>query len=288
MEEQNQNAAWLKMTGNPPVPIKDRLSVGRSKMRTIVVEDEDIGKHHFEVQRQDEGGYLLVDMGSLNGTYVNGEWISQPVRLRDGDKIQAGSRLFEFSLDGKAHPERSTKSSKTVRGPDKEFPSWLLVSDVVGSTALSKTLPPAEHKKMLDDWMSLCTKAVETHDGRLYKFMGDGFLAYWRDDAPAAQQVLGALATLQEIRRCAQLAFRLVAHYGTVTAGAVGTLRGVELVGKEVNLACRMEKLAKSLGQPLLFSETAAERLASLRAMVSVGRHEVEGLGAFEFFTFKE
>jgi diguanylate cyclase (GGDEF)-like protein len=73
------------------------VRLGRHSSNDLVVDDEGISRTHAVVGR-DETGYFIEDLGSSNGTFVNGERI-QRARLFDGVVVQLGSRVcFRFSL----------------------------------------------------------------------------------------------------------------------------------------------------------------------------------------------
>ncbi len=62
--------------------------IGRSYDCDIVLPERQVSRYHAEIQR-DDGGYLLRDLGSKNGTFVNGQRVEgEPHRLSDGDEIQ--------------------------------------------------------------------------------------------------------------------------------------------------------------------------------------------------------
>src|SRR6185503_1864080 len=65
-------------------------SIGRHPDNTIQILDRSISKEHAQIQRLGDGRYLLRDLGSLNGTYIRGERVSEHV-LRDSDEIALGS-----------------------------------------------------------------------------------------------------------------------------------------------------------------------------------------------------
>jgi adenylate cyclase len=65
-------------------------SIGRHPDNTIQILDRIISKEHAQIQRLGDGRYLLRDLGSLNGTYIRGERVSEHV-LRDADEIALGS-----------------------------------------------------------------------------------------------------------------------------------------------------------------------------------------------------
>ncbi len=66
---------------------KDTVTMGRASDCEIVLAERQISRYHARLEADDEG-YLLRDLGSKNGTFVNGERVrGQPYRLRDGDEV---------------------------------------------------------------------------------------------------------------------------------------------------------------------------------------------------------
>ncbi len=62
--------------------------IGRSDECDVVLPERQVSRQHAVIER-DNGGYVLRDLGSKNGTYVNGQRVrGEPHRLRDGDEIQ--------------------------------------------------------------------------------------------------------------------------------------------------------------------------------------------------------
>jgi len=67
---------------------QDRVIIGRGSDCEIVLPERPVSRHHAQIER-DNSGYLLRDLGSKNGTYVNGQEVrDKPYRLKDGDEIQ--------------------------------------------------------------------------------------------------------------------------------------------------------------------------------------------------------
>jgi hypothetical protein len=67
---------------------RDRMVIGRGTDCDIVIPKRQISRHHALVER-DQDGYLLRDLGSKNGTCVNGQEVhDKPHRLKDEDEIQ--------------------------------------------------------------------------------------------------------------------------------------------------------------------------------------------------------
>lgn len=66
---------------------EERLTLGRAADCDIVFLERQLSRYHVRIERDAEG-YLLRDLGSKNGTTINGEAVrGQPCRLRDGDEI---------------------------------------------------------------------------------------------------------------------------------------------------------------------------------------------------------
>jgi hypothetical protein len=69
-------------------------TIGRLPDCTIPISDPQASRHHAEIRPHGDG-FIVVDLGSMNGTSVNGMAISQH-RLEDGDEIGIGSTIIRF------------------------------------------------------------------------------------------------------------------------------------------------------------------------------------------------
>jgi pSer/pThr/pTyr-binding forkhead associated (FHA) protein len=72
----------------------DVLTIGRSPHSDLFLDDVTVSRHHARVIR-DENGYLIEDLNSLNGTYVNRKRIERH-RMSDGDELQIGKFKLAF------------------------------------------------------------------------------------------------------------------------------------------------------------------------------------------------
>ncbi len=64
----------------------DSYAIGREAGNEIVIEDPQVSRRHAQLTRQGES-YVIEDIGSTNGTYVNGKRVTAPVLLSDGDMV---------------------------------------------------------------------------------------------------------------------------------------------------------------------------------------------------------
>jgi len=80
-----------------PVRVRESLSLGRAPDNDLPTGDSRTSKHHAQIERTG-GAYYLIDLGSTNGTWLNGKLIpsSEPQRLENGDTIAGGA--FEASV----------------------------------------------------------------------------------------------------------------------------------------------------------------------------------------------
>jgi len=75
------------------VPLADNLTLGRGPLNQIAFADPGISRHHAEIVLEDEG-WMLRDIGSTNGTHVNGHRITERL-LQAGDTIEIGSVVLK-------------------------------------------------------------------------------------------------------------------------------------------------------------------------------------------------
>ncbi|HEU0246554.1 MAG TPA: DUF3662 and FHA domain-containing protein [Gaiellaceae bacterium] len=98
--EQPREIVTLSVAGRKHAVTEAPVVLGRSREADVRVSDVNISRKHAEVRRE-EDAYWIVDLGSLNGTIVNGKRVDRK-RLRDGDRITLGSTeiVFGRSLPG--------------------------------------------------------------------------------------------------------------------------------------------------------------------------------------------
>ncbi len=77
--------------------------IGRSPESEIFLDDVTVSRKHCLIEKLNVSGtesFLLTDLGSLNGTYLNGE-ITLKSALKDGDEVQIGKFRMHFFSGGK-------------------------------------------------------------------------------------------------------------------------------------------------------------------------------------------
>ena len=102
MSEQHEVAMLILQGQHARWPLdKDRLVIGRGPDCDIILPDRVVSRHHAVIERRD-GDYFIWDDGSKNGTFVNGEPVTEPRQLIDGDEIQIALRFRLTFVDAGA------------------------------------------------------------------------------------------------------------------------------------------------------------------------------------------
>jgi len=72
------------------------ISIGRASDNDVIVDDPEVSRHHCQLKLQ-HGAYSLADLGSRNGSWINGQAVSE-VALGPGDLIRIGGTEIEFQV----------------------------------------------------------------------------------------------------------------------------------------------------------------------------------------------
>ena len=100
-KENNQTYGFLRWSEGSHIEqreISSFISLGRGKENIINIDDVCISQRHFRIQKKDNEGFILQDMSSRNGTFLNGNRIFKAL-LKNNDRIQVGQREFIFSFE---------------------------------------------------------------------------------------------------------------------------------------------------------------------------------------------
>ena len=85
----------LRPTSRTPLPTQ-KLRIGRTPDNDLVLSDLDVSRHHAELRKSPKGTYEIVDLGSHNGTFVNGRRVSSAV-LSETDIVGIGRSTFRLA-----------------------------------------------------------------------------------------------------------------------------------------------------------------------------------------------
>lgn len=81
-------------TGNSYKLKDNQLTFGRNMTSDVILDtDRFTSREHAKIVKENNE-YILIDLGSTNGTYLNGQKISEPMKLNRGDIVRIGSNEF--------------------------------------------------------------------------------------------------------------------------------------------------------------------------------------------------
>ena len=69
---------------------KPVTTIGRSSMNDLPISDKMLSRQHARIVKDDDGGLSVEDLGSRNGTFLNGERLATPQPLKPGTRITLG------------------------------------------------------------------------------------------------------------------------------------------------------------------------------------------------------
>jgi adenylate cyclase len=287
------------------VEIGERLTIGRSASNLLTLDDHKASRSHAEIRHVGGGRYRLSDVGSANGTWLNGRRLTIPKDLQDGDQIQIGGVQIRFVAQVAPRVSSVTASTGTALDLRNEL-VIVLVVDIRNYTTMSETLPNREFSQFIAEWFREGTEIIETNGGTIDKFIGDAVMAYWvaaRKSDPE-KEVNAVLKTAHEfIERAELFSNRLSGLFpghdfrvgmginmGDALLCNVGTgeYQSFTVVGDSVNVAFRLESLTKEKGTPVVVSKSVTEyasgeyRFSDLGKVEVKGRHELVSIWAME------
>ena len=170
--------------------------IGRGKGTDLLLPDISVSRHHARVDRHGEDGHVLTDLGSQNGTKVNGQKVKEQV-LQPGDELQIGKFLLTYEFK----PARSLDDAASATGVynlDEERTGFLdKVSAVEGTLAHATTMLSKEDMDTVRRQARLKEngKVIQVDTGDSWK-IGDQGLRFGKGGMQIEGGGLGGAATV--------------------------------------------------------------------------------------------
>ena len=156
-------------------------------------------------------------------------------------------------------------------------------------TSLAESFGP-DVEPYLTAFLTIATEAIAREGGTVDKFIGDAVMAFWNaprefpDHAMRAARAADAIRTaMRSVERPGGMvrgpAVRIGLNTGTAMVGNIGSAERLSYtaIGDTVNIASRIEGLAKEHGIEIMVSETTAEKLGTGFALRPVGEAAIRG-----------
>ncbi len=91
----------------------DQLVIGRDSSSGVAINDAEISRKHARLNFQG-GKYVIEDLGSTNGTFVNGQRLVSPVVLKSGDVVSLGEQIVLMYEALSGDPGETVLSARKV------------------------------------------------------------------------------------------------------------------------------------------------------------------------------
>ncbi len=167
----------------------------------------------------------------------------------------------------------------------------IFFADIISFTSITEKLEVTEVVDLLNQFFTICTKAIASRGGEVTKFIGDCVMAYFDGDQAdeSLKASLDILAELEILRNQAPANSPLRVLYigiglskGTVLEGNIGsqTKKEYTVIGDAVNVASRIEALTRQLNRFLVFSAAVREGLSDRWRPVRLGDFKAKGKDA--------
>ena len=133
-------ALTVRHTGQEFPLTQAPITIGRQPDCTIVLADPQVSRQHATISYQ-AGRYIVQDLGSANGTFINERRVAAPQALRDGDQLRLGNTIFDVRLAAggvaptmygqQAAPYAAVPEEATGRGVSTKLIAGLLLTAIV-------------------------------------------------------------------------------------------------------------------------------------------------------------
>jgi adenylate cyclase len=260
-------------------------TIGRSEDNNFVLPDRWISRNHAMLQFMESGEFYLIDLGSRNGSFVNGRRVSIPVTLSNGDHLTFGQTELEFY-----NPHKENNGDDSSGELDaKEFTATatlhvrrlisVLVVDIRNFTGLTRQLDEKILSEMIGTWFRHAGEIIREHGSWVDKYIGDAVMAVWihgtqEVDGDEMLKILRALSALQkmtsDLYNLYPLPFPLRIGSGINTGYAMvgntgsGDRPDYTALGDTVNAAFRLETSTKQIGKDVAVGKTTFQYLSTL------------------------
>jgi adenylate cyclase len=234
------------------------------------------------LQRMDNGEFYIIDLGSRNGTFVNGRRVSIPLTLQNGDHLTFGQTELQFFCQFRrktgAPAELDEDEAVTATLLERRLISVMVV-DIRNFTVLTRQMDEQILSEVIGTWFRRSGQILRDHGSWVDKYIGDAVMAVWFHSTQKVsnQEVIQILQTLsalhlvtEELSARYPLPFPLRIGAGVNTGYAMvgntgsGDRPDYTALGDTVNAAFRLESSTKEIGADIAMGETTYQYVAAL------------------------
>jgi adenylate cyclase len=256
-------------------------TIGRGDDNNFVLPDRWISRNHAMLQRMEMGEFYLIDLGSRNGSFVNGRRVSVPVTLHNGDRLTFGQTELDFycpAVDHLTDPSMGMDSQEFTATATLHVRRLIsvLVVDIRDFTVMTRQIDEKVLSEVIGTWFRHAGDIIREYGSWVDKYIGDAIMAVWIHGAQGVSheemvriaQALSALHKMtSRLHERYPLPFPLRVGAGLNTGYAMvgntgtGDRPDYTALGDTVNAAFRLESTTKQIGMDVALGETTYKYL---------------------------
>ncbi|WP_013321892.1 adenylate/guanylate cyclase domain-containing protein [Gloeothece verrucosa] len=274
---------YFYLSSDNPNTLKSCWTVGRGHENDLVLRDQWISRNHAILQTTETGEFYLIDLGSRNGTFVNGRRVGIPVTLHNGDQITFGKTEVQYycpseeaSVGGKFGNLDFVTLTATLH--ERQLTSVVVV-DMRNFTVLTRQLDETILSTLIGSWFREAGEIIREAGSWVDKYIGDAIMAIWfhgskevnRSDILKIFQAVSKLNKMtQKLSREYPVPFELRIGAGINTGYAMvgntgsGDHPDYTAIGDTVNAAFRLESATKEIGADVAIGEKTYSYLGDI------------------------
>ncbi|ATS18051.1 adenylate/guanylate cyclase domain-containing protein [Synechococcus sp. PCC 6717] len=253
-------------------------TIGRSEENAIVLADRWMSRTHAMIQRMGQGEFYLIDLGSRNGTFVNGRRVSIPMPLHNGDRITFGQTELDF-FNEPLPPLFSDSAILSLPQPEGSATALLhvrrlltvLVVDIRDFTQLTRQLNEELLSEVIGTWFHRAGEIIRQYGSWVDKYIGDAVMAVWIHESEEIgyREICYTLSALEDLRSMTgelhqqyplpaplRIGAGLNTGYAMVGNTGSGDRPDYTALGDTVNAAFRLESATKTIQADIAMGAT--------------------------------
>ena len=256
-------------------------TIGRGDDNNFVLPDRWISRNHAMLQQMETGDFYLIDLGSRNGSFVNGRRVTVPVTLKHCDALTFGQTELEFFC-----PSNEPVSDIQPVDSSQDFTATatlhvrrlisVLVVDIRDYTVMTRQLDEKILSEVIGTWFRRAGDIIREYGSWVDKYIGDAIMAVWihgSQEVDHAEMIRIAQAVRALHKMTSQLHERyplpfpvrvgagLNTGYAMVGNTGTGDRPDYTALGDTVNAAFRLESATKELKMDVALGEVTHKYL---------------------------
>jgi adenylate cyclase len=236
--------------------------------------------------------YYLIDLGSSNGSFVNGRRVTIPCSLKNGDLITLGETNIEFfcpEATTTPEPAEDSDAMTDTMALHRRRLITVAVVDIRNFTKLTQQIDEQLLSEVIGTWFRRAGEIIKRHDSWVDKYIGDAVMAVWIHNPSSetaqisTQEIIKAFKAVYDLAQMSNalnqefaLPFELSVSAGMNTGyamiGQMGSNDRPEYtaLGDTVNAGFRLESATKEIEVDLALGQSTYSHIPYAPAAITL------------------